>query len=105
MGGGEGEFSSRRNFFSLSNSLYEFFLGHSMNVLGLSGVQEFFSFNFPLREFFWVLRRLPPPPPPYKFSNGPSLKTVPQGNQFILYPSGCMENRSPQEKENRCRGE
>ena len=29
---GEGEFSSRRNFFSLSNSLYEFFLGHSMNI-------------------------------------------------------------------------
>ena len=27
-----GEFSSRRNFFSLSNSLYEFFLGHSMNI-------------------------------------------------------------------------
>ena len=31
MGGG-GEFSSRRNFFSLSDSLYEFFLGHSMNI-------------------------------------------------------------------------
>ena len=31
MGGG-GEFSSRRNFFSLSNSLYEFFSGHSMNI-------------------------------------------------------------------------
>ena len=30
MGGGE--FSSRRNFFSLSNSLYDFFLGHSMNI-------------------------------------------------------------------------
>ena len=29
MGGG---FSSRRNFISLSNSLYEFFLGHTMNV-------------------------------------------------------------------------
>ena len=29
---GGGEFSSRRNFFSLSNSLYEFFLGHSMNI-------------------------------------------------------------------------
>ena len=27
-----GEFSSRRNFLSLSNSLYEFFLGHSMNI-------------------------------------------------------------------------
>ena len=31
MGGG-GEFSSRRNFFSLSNSLHEFFLDHSMNI-------------------------------------------------------------------------
>ena len=42
-GGGEGEFSSRRNFFSLSNSLYDFFLGHSMNIfLGLIGVHEFF---------------------------------------------------------------
>ena len=29
---GGGGFSSRRNFFSLSNSLYEFFLGHTMNV-------------------------------------------------------------------------
>ena len=44
-------------FFSLSNSLYEFFLGHSMNIfLGLTGVHEFFSFNFPLREDFFVLR-------------------------------------------------
>ena len=32
VGGGGGEFSSRRNFFSLSNSLYEFILGHSMNI-------------------------------------------------------------------------
>ena len=32
-GGGGGEFSSRRNFFSLSNSLCEFFLGYSMNIL------------------------------------------------------------------------
>ena len=31
MGGGG--FSSRRNFFSLSNSLYEFFLAHSMNIV------------------------------------------------------------------------
>ena len=29
---GGGEFSSLRNFFSLSNSLYEDFLGHSMNI-------------------------------------------------------------------------
>ena len=32
MGGGGGEFSNRGNFFSLANSLYEFFLGHSMNI-------------------------------------------------------------------------
>ena len=39
---------------------------------GLIGVHEFFSFNFPLREyFFWYS------PLPNKFSNGPSLKTVP----------------------------
>ena len=31
-GGGGGEFSSRRDYFSLSNSLYEFFLGHSINI-------------------------------------------------------------------------
>ena len=31
-GGVGGEFSSRRNFFSLLNSLYEFFSGHSMNI-------------------------------------------------------------------------
>ena len=31
-GGVYGEFLSRRNFFSLSNSLYEFFLGRSMNI-------------------------------------------------------------------------
>ena len=29
---GGGGFSSRRNFFSLSNSLYEFFLGYSINI-------------------------------------------------------------------------
>ena len=31
-GGGGGEFSSCRNCFSLSNSLYEFVLAHSMNI-------------------------------------------------------------------------
>ena len=32
---------------------------------------NFFSFNFPLRKYFFVLR---PPHLPHKFSNGPSLK-------------------------------
>ena len=63
MVGGEGEFSSRRNFFSLSYSLYEYYSG-------LIGVQEFFSFNFPLREFFFLYFARPTPD---KFSNGPSL--------------------------------
>ena len=48
------------------------FLGHNMNIfLGFIGVQEFFSFNFPLREYFFVLR--PPPPHPHTFSNDLSL--------------------------------
>ena len=62
MGGG-GEFSSRRNVFSLSNSLYEFFLGRGMNILGLIGVNEFFSFNFPLREYFFGTWPAPSSPP------------------------------------------
>ena len=33
---------------------------------------NFFWFNFPLREYFFLLRPLLPPPP-HKFSNGPSL--------------------------------
>ena len=58
-------------FFLLSNSLYEFFLGHSMNTfLGLIDVHEFFPFNFPLREYFFCTS---PPPPSHKFSNGQSL--------------------------------
>ena len=32
MGGGERNFRAPRIFFSLSNSLYEFILGHSMNT-------------------------------------------------------------------------
>ena len=31
--------------------------------LGLIGVQEFFSFNFPLREFFFLYFARPPPSP------------------------------------------
>ena len=60
MGGGGigGEFSSGRNFFSLSNSLYEFFLGHRTNWRA-----RIFSFNFPLREFFLYFARPTPPPP------------------------------------------
>ena len=36
-------------------------------------MQEFFSFNFPLREFFFSYLA---PPPPDEFSNGPSLRTL-----------------------------
>ena len=40
-------------------SLYEFFLGRSMNIfLGLIGVHEFFSFKFPLREYFFFVLHL-----------------------------------------------
>ena len=37
MGAG-GEFSSRRNFFSLSNSLHEFFLGQRINIFRINWV-------------------------------------------------------------------
>ena len=43
MGGGWGIFEPKE-FFSLSNSMYEFFLGRSMNI---------FSFNFSLREYIF----------------------------------------------------
>ena len=43
MGGGGKEIFEPQGFFPLSNSLYEFLLGHSMNIfLGLIGVHEFF---------------------------------------------------------------
>ena len=72
--GGEGDFRAAGIFFSLSNSLHEFFLGHSMNIFsGLIGVHEFFSFNFPLREYFFFVLRLHPA---HKFSNGPPLSLI-----------------------------
>ena len=55
-----GEFLSRGNFFSLSNSFMNFsFRPQHEYFLGLIGVHEFFSFNFSLREYiFFVLREL-----------------------------------------------
>ena len=74
-GGGGGEFWRPRNFFLLANSLYEFFLDRSMNVfLGLIGMHNFFSFNSPLREYFFCTSPAPLPPP-HKFSNGPSVRS------------------------------
>ena len=60
---GGGEFSGRRNFFSLSNSLNEFFFRPLHEYfLGLIGVHEFFSFNFLLREYFFLYFARPPSP-------------------------------------------
>ena len=53
-------------------------------------MQEFFSFNFPLRDFFFVLRPPPTPPPPHKFSNGPSLT-----NDFDDAWAGCDADYAP----------
>ena len=41
--GGGGDFRAAGIFFSFSL----FFLGHSMNILGLVASMNFFSFNFP----------------------------------------------------------
>ena len=52
-----------------------------MNIfLGLIDVQEFFSFNFRLREFFFLY--FARPPLPHKFSNGPSLSW--DGENYIF---------------------
>ena len=42
-------------------------------------MQEVFSFNFPLREFFFCTS---PAPPPHKFSNGPSLNISSQAEIY-----------------------
>ena len=74
----------RQEFCSLSNSLYEFFLGHSMNIFeGKISVQEFCSFNFPFHEYFFCTS--PAPPHPHKFSNGPSLSSLITHHHHHLY--------------------
>ena len=77
---GEGRnFRAAGNFFRYQIPCMKFFLGHSMNIfLGLIGVQEFFSFNFPLREYFFCTSPPPPTPPlpPISFLMVRSLKTL-----------------------------
>ena len=64
MGGG-GDFRAAGMFFRYQIPCMIFFLGHSMNIfLGLIGVHEIFSFNFPLCEYFFVVLRPSPTPPP-----------------------------------------
>ena len=48
--------------------LYEFFRPLREYFLALRGVHEYFSLNFPIREYIFSLLR---PPTPHKFSNGP----------------------------------
>ena len=43
---------------------------------------NFFSFNFPLREYIFLYFASPAPPPPNKFSNAPSLN---RGFTVIVY--------------------
>ena len=51
----EGNFRAAGIFFSLSVSLYEFFLGHSMNIfLGLIGVHEFYFIKFSLGRILFL---------------------------------------------------
>ena len=55
----------------LRNGLLEKLRGGGGYFLGLIGEHEFFSFNFLLREYFFLdFARSPP----HKFSNGPSLR-------------------------------
>ena len=66
--GGDGNFRAAGTFFRYQIPCMNFFRPLYEYFLGLVGVQEFFSFNFPLREFFFCTS-----PAPHKFCNGPSL--------------------------------
>ena len=69
-GRGGGNFRAAENFFSLSKSLYESFLGHSMNIFsGLLAGMNFFHLIFSWANIFLV------PSSPHKFSNDPSLSS------------------------------
>ena len=69
-GGGVEIFEPQKIFFSLSKSLYESFLGHSMNIFsGLLAGMNFFHLIFPWANIFLV------PSSPHKFSNDPSLSS------------------------------
>ena len=70
MGGREGNFRAAGIFFRYQVPCMNFFRPKHEYFLGLIGLYEFFSFNFPLHEYFFCTS---PPRPPYKFSNGPSL--------------------------------
>ena len=87
-GGGEGEFSSRRNFFSLANSLFEFFYVIAWIFFRINWrARIVFHLIFPCANFFSVLR---PPPPPDKFSNDPSLKKVSTRDRDGPWPSNTL---------------
>ena len=64
--GGKGNFRAAGIFFRHQIPCMNFFLAHSMKIfLGLIGVHDFFSFNFPYcANNFFVLRPRPPPTPP-----------------------------------------
>ena len=65
---GEGNFPAAGIFFRYQIPCMNFFRPKHEYFLGLIGVHDFFSFNFPLRQYFFVLRPQPPPPaPPISF--------------------------------------
>ena len=75
---GGGYFRAAGIFFRYQIPCMKFFRTWHEYFLGFIGVHVFFSFSFPLREYFFVYFAPPPPPPPhpYKFSNGPSHLTL-----------------------------
>ena len=93
MGGG-GDFRAAGLFFSLSNSLYEFFFKPQHKYfLGLIGVHEFFSLNFLLREYVLVLRP-PPPPTPISFLMVRPSPRRSRNGPLVAYESGVVGSAS-----------
>ena len=64
MGGGVGNFRAAGIFFSSPNSLYECFLGHSMNIFRVNWRPWiFFRLIFPCANIFFLYFAPAPPPP------------------------------------------
>ena len=100
MEGGGGDFRAAGIFFVIKFLVWTFFRPYHEYFLGLIGMDIFFSFNFPLRQYFFVLRPPFPAPRPNKFSNGPFLRShsfssviIIQGNDAYQWRTGVLIGR------------
>ena len=96
---GWGIFEPQEFFFGIKFLVWTVFRPWHEFLLGLIFVHEFFSFNFALREYFFLY--FARPHPRYKFSNGPSLNLPLSEWSRITdpvpdHPLGSSQRKAPQ---------